>query len=116
MTKRAFGIAAAALLLATVSFAHAVLLSATPAANGIIAGPDVRVELRFNSRIDAPRSRLALVLPDRTVRDVPLEPSSAPAFLRAHVNGLSPGAYRMQWQVLATDGHITRGEIPFQVK
>jgi len=29
--------------------------------------------------------------------------------------GLAAGAYRLRWQVLASDGHITRGEIPFTV-
>jgi methionine-rich copper-binding protein CopC len=28
---------------------------------------------------------------------------------------LAPGDYRLRWQVLAYDGHITRGEIPFTV-
>jgi methionine-rich copper-binding protein CopC len=28
---------------------------------------------------------------------------------------LAAGAYRLRWQVLASDGHITRGEIPFTV-
>jgi methionine-rich copper-binding protein CopC len=26
-----------------------------------------------------------------------------------------PGAYKLQWQVLASDGHISRGEISFTV-
>jgi methionine-rich copper-binding protein CopC len=29
---------------------------------------------------------------------------------------LKPGAYKLQWQVLAPDGHITRGVVPFSVK
>jgi methionine-rich copper-binding protein CopC len=28
---------------------------------------------------------------------------------------LLPGEYRLRWQVLASDGHITRGEISFAV-
>ncbi len=26
-----------------------------------------------------------------------------------------PGAYVVRWQVLAIDGHITRGDVPFTV-
>jgi methionine-rich copper-binding protein CopC len=26
------------------------------------------------------------------------------------------GAYVLRWQVLATDGHITRGKVPFRVE
>ena len=98
------------------AFAHAVLLEATPTANGSISGPDINVKLRFNSRIDSARSRLTLVLPDQTLRPVALQPSSAPAALAAHITGLGSGAYTLRWQVLAADGHISRGEIPFQVK
>jgi len=29
---------------------------------------------------------------------------------------LTDGNYRLQWQVLATDGHITRGEFSFEVR
>jgi methionine-rich copper-binding protein CopC len=28
---------------------------------------------------------------------------------------VQPGAYTLKWQVLATDGHITRGSVPFIV-
>jgi hypothetical protein len=28
---------------------------------------------------------------------------------------LTPGVYVLRWQVLAIDGHITRGDVPFTV-
>ena len=28
---------------------------------------------------------------------------------------LQPGEYTVRWQVLAVDGHITRGDVPFTV-
>jgi methionine-rich copper-binding protein CopC len=34
--------------------------------------------------------------------------------LEANVT-LAPGAYTLHWQVLAVDGHITRGNVPFTV-
>jgi methionine-rich copper-binding protein CopC len=57
-----------------------------------------------------------LVLPDHTTRSVSLQQSSTPASLGGRLTGLSAGEYILRWQVLASDGHITRGEIPFQVK
>jgi len=96
--------------------AHAILVAASPAAKSTVQGPDLAVRLRFNSRIDGARSHLSLRLPDKTVRDLPLDPQDAPEVLAAHAKGLAAGAYRLRWQVLAADGHITRGEIPFQVK
>jgi methionine-rich copper-binding protein CopC len=104
------------LTIASIGLAHAVLLEATPAANGAVSGPDIMVHLRFNSRIDRSRSRLALVLPDRSIRVLSLGDQSSPAILNARATGLSRGSYRLEWQVLATDGHISRGEVPFQVK
>jgi methionine-rich copper-binding protein CopC len=35
--------------------------------------------------------------------------------LTARIAGIQPGSYRLRWQVLALDGHITRGDIPFTV-
>jgi hypothetical protein len=35
--------------------------------------------------------------------------------LTAKAAGLQAGDYRIRWQVLAPDGHITSGEIPFSV-
>jgi methionine-rich copper-binding protein CopC len=97
------------------SSAHAILLEATPAANSKVAGPEITIRLRFNSRIDAQRSRLSLILPDGTNRKLELLPQQPPDILKSQASGLSPGNYHLQWQVLATDGHITRGEFPFEV-
>jgi copper resistance protein C len=116
MTKRVFAALAVSLLITTSGFAHAVLVEAKPPANGLVAGPNINVELRFNSRIDLARSRLTLVLPDQTLRPLSLQPLSSPATLEARITGLGAGEYKLRWQVLAADGHITRGEISFQVK
>jgi methionine-rich copper-binding protein CopC len=104
------------LVIAHPAAAHAILVAASPAARSTVQGPDVEVRLRFNSRIDGARSHLSLRLPGKGVRDLPLARQDSPEVLAAHAKGLAPGAYRLRWQVLASDGHITRGEIPFQVK
>ncbi len=96
--------------------AHAILVEASPAAGATVSGPDLGVRLRFNARIDGPRSRLTLVHPNREEQALTLDKQTAPAVLTAKLTGLGPGAYRLRWQVLAADGHITRGEVPFQVK
>jgi len=103
------------LALTAAALAHAVLLEVRPGVNTSIAGPDITIELRFNSRIDAARSRLSILLADRSVRPLALE-QSTPGTLSSRAVGLSAGAYALRWQVLAADGHITRGEVPFLVK
>jgi methionine-rich copper-binding protein CopC len=107
--------AATALLVAASAAAHAVLLESTPAVNGTAAGPDISIKLRFNVRIDAGRSRLTLVPPTGAVQPLEIGKQTSADTLSAGASGLPPGQYRLRWQVLASDGHITRGEIPFTV-
>ena len=80
-----------------------------------ISGPDVPLRLRFNVRVDAARSRLTLVDPDGSLQTLEIGRQDRPNMLSAQARGLRPGGYRLRWQVLASDGHITRGEIPFTV-
>ena len=107
---------ALALLSASPCEAHAVLIDAMPAANRTVQGPAVTIRLRFNARVDAARSRVRVVCPDQTVKTVALRPQSNPGILDSEITGLTKGPYRLQWQVLSGDGHITRGEVPFQVQ
>jgi hypothetical protein len=97
-------------------FAHAVLVEVTPPAHAYIHGPELMFRLRFNSRIDAGRSVLNLVLPDRSVLLLPIAEQLSPDSLNAKATGMKEGAYTLRWQVLAADGHITRGEVPFDVR
>lgn len=95
--------------------AHALVVESSPAIDGTIAGPQVEVTLRFNSRVDHQRSRLTLIGADGLERRLTLSPADAPDILQAKATDVTPGAYRLRWQVLAIDGHITRGDIPFRV-
>src|SRR4051794_12627322 len=106
---------AAALLVPWPAFAHAIVLDSRPAPNELVAGPDVPIELRFNSRIDRKRSRLTLDRPGAGSVPVALLDGEKPDRLEASLAGVAPGEYRLKWQVLSIDGHITRGEIPFRV-
>jgi methionine-rich copper-binding protein CopC len=95
--------------------AHAVLLESTPSLKSAVSGPNVPIKLRFNVRIDALRSRLTLIHPDGTAHALQISKQTPADTLSAEATGLAAGAYRLRWQVLASDGHITRGEIPFTV-
>jgi len=107
-----------ALLLVTATWVegHAILKSSSPAADSTVAGPDVPITLKFNVRIDAARSRVQLLHPDNNVSDLALDKQTAADTLTTKAVGLTPGAYKIQWQVLAPDGHITRGIVSFTVK
>lgn len=98
------------------ALAHAVLVSAQPRQNSTVPGPEVAVLLKYNSRIDTAHSTLTVLAPDGKVEKVAIESQSEPDSLSAKLTGLIKGAYVLRWQVLAVDGHVTRGEVPFQVK
>ena len=57
----------------------------------------------------------SLLMPDKTVKALTIGQQPSPDVLTAPASGLAPGDYRIRWQVLASDGHITRGEVPFTV-
>lgn len=95
--------------------AHAVTVISTPSAGAEVPGPDAAFTLRYNNRIDKSRSRLSLMAGEQVIMKLPIDEGGAPDVITAKATGLAPGAYRLRWQVLALDGHITRGEIPFTV-
>ena len=106
---------AAAFFIVAPAAAHAVLLESNPPLKSVVSGPDVPIKLRFNVRIDALRSRLTLIRPDGSAQPLEISKQTPPDTLAGEAMGLAAGAYRLRWQVLASDGHITRGEIPFTV-
>jgi len=118
LTRIIAGTVALAALLAAgrIIEGHAILKESSPAANATVAGPDVAIMLKYNSRVDATRSKVQLSHPDKSVSDLPLAKQVSPDTLSSKASGLTPGAYKLQWQVLAPDGHITRGVVPFIVK
>jgi methionine-rich copper-binding protein CopC len=98
------------------AWAHAVLVTAQPGENSTVAGPDVAVLLKYNSRVDIAHSTLTLLAPDGKVGKIPIGSEPAPGVLSAKLTGLVKGAYELRWQVLAIDGHVTRGKVLFQIK
>jgi methionine-rich copper-binding protein CopC len=95
---------------------HAILKSSSPANGGSVTNPDVPVKLTFNVRVDAARSKLQLLMPDASTVELPIVEWPSPDTLVSKLTGLKPGAYAIRWQVLAPDGHISRGEIQFTVR
>jgi hypothetical protein len=95
---------------------HAILKSSSPTGGGSVTQSDMPVKLTFNVRVDAARSKLRLLMPDASTVDLPIIKSPSPDTLLSKLTALKPGAYAIRWQVLAPDGHISRGEIPFTVR
>ena len=102
-------------------FAHAIVKSSEPAAGTTLVVGTHRATLRFNNRIDRQRSKLVLAgpmgAPGSRVSELALtlEAVAEDDVLAATIVVPAPGQYRLRWQVLALDGHVTRGEVPFTV-
>ena len=98
------------------AWAHAIIISSSPVVDATVSTDALPIRLRFNSRIDHSRSRLTLIAPDGMEQVLtPTPDSPADEFdAEAHLN--APGGWRLQWQVLSVDGHITRGDIPFTAR
>ena len=116
MARRSLIAISLLILFACAADAHAILTSSLPGPKQVIKGPEVAVKLTFNSRIDAKRSRLILVRPDRSENPLTIGDQPSPEVLTSAAKDLKSGAYVLRWQVLAHDGHISRGEIPFSVQ
>lgn len=101
---------------ATSLWAHAVLMESNPKNNSTVKGPDFPIHLRYNVRVDGKRSKLTL-LPADGGAPVPVEApkQTAPDTLESHVSGVKPGDYKLQWKALASDGHMSSGEVDFTV-
>ena len=93
--------------------AHAILVESQPAARATLPPGPLHIVLRFNSRIDAGRSRIELRGgPAPVIVKTTAGPTPDTLVADATAN---PGAWTLRWQVLAIDGHITRGDVPLTI-
>jgi len=95
--------------------AHALIVESTPRPDDTVSPPFSRVVLRFNSRIEEPVARVWIVGPDGGRVPLRVNGNAPPGHLIAAVPVLAPGSYRLEWQVLSADGHLTRGSFQFRV-
>ncbi len=92
------------------------LIDSTPAANAAVPAGPVAITLHYNSRIDRGRSRVTLSGPGGAAPAVLAIAGDGPPDVIHTSAATRPGDYVLHWQVLATDGHITRGDVPFSAK
>jgi len=106
----------AVLALAGGTPAHSLLLESSPVAGATLAAPPQQITLRFNNRIEKKLSAIRLVDERGAPRPVTVLAADGPADrLTATLSSLPPGAWRVEWRVLSTDGHIVSGAFSFRV-
>lgn len=108
-----------AVSLPSTGWAHALLIASYPKDNTVITEPPLEVVLHFNSRIEKRVSTVTLLDAKGQKIALPSSPrgliSGRPDSLIVPMPPLGPGAYRVQYTVLAADGHSTPGLIHFAV-
>ena len=116
---------AATLSLAGVADAHPRLLSATPAANSVVASPS-RVALKFSEKLIGPMTAADVMMtgmPGKTrhqpVKMAGFRAALAPdgkTFVLARAKPLPAGTYRVAWHAVSVDTHRVAGAFAFSVK
>jgi copper resistance protein C len=105
-----------ALAAAAPAAAHSLLLESVPAANTTITTAPTRLALRFNNRIEKALSRVRLLDAHGVAQPLAVAVDGEPADrLTAAVPPLAPGPWRVEWQVLSTDGHVVSGRFEFRL-
>ena len=95
--------------------AHAILMQSKPAAGASVPAGRLDMSFRYNSRIDRAALAPDAHRPGPQPVGAAIAPSGPPDLLETSAELTTPGAYVVRWQVLAIDGHITRGDVPFTV-
>ena len=96
--------------------AHSLLLESTPAAGATLPAAPPELMLRFNNRIEKPLSRVRLVDARGGGHALSLVTTPVPADrLTAPLPALTPGRWRVEWQVLSNDGHVVSGRFDFHI-
>ena len=95
---------------------HSLLLESSPGVNTTLLSAPTELRLRFNNRIEKRLSRLRLVNERGQARELAVAPDGAADWLTAPLSPIGPGRYRVEWQVLSTDGHVVSGRFTFTVR
>lgn len=100
------------------ALAHAHLTESAPADKATVATAPAELDLRFSEELDLKFSGVKIVGPDTAsvkTGDAMLMDEGKTLMVPLSEK-LGPGAYKVEWHVLSTDGHKTTGTYGFTVK
>jgi methionine-rich copper-binding protein CopC len=106
----------AVLIVTSSAIAHSLLLESSPAADATLTTPPSQLRLRFNNRIEKRLSRVTVLDERGAAHALAVGVGDGEADrLTATMPSLAPGAYRIEWHVLSTDGHVVSGSFAFRL-
>lgn len=95
--------------------AHAHLVSSTPAANAVGGSPNV-ITLKFNEALEPKFSGFEVKGPGPVAGSALSLPGQNKSLSMALTSALKSGKYSVNWHVVSTDGHRTKGAFAFTVR
>ncbi len=101
---------------AQAAFAHGKLNSSTPADRSSVAAPS-EIDLSFSEALVLKFSAAEVTGPDKApiATSAPRLKDGDKTLVVPLTVPAAPGAYRVEWHVLSTDGHKTKGTFSFTV-
>lgn len=99
------------------AFAHAHLTESVPADKATVATSPDELDLHFSEGLDVKFSGVKIIGPDKALvktGDAMLT-DEGQTLTVPFPEKLAPGAYKVQWHVLSTDGHKSTGAYDFTV-
>lgn len=100
------------------SWGHAFPDHSDPKVGSTVSGPPAQVRIWFDSDLEPAFSTLMVHNADGKMidkRDNRVDPAD-PKLLQVSLPPLPPGTYLVIWNVVARDGHRTKGQFSFTVK
>ncbi len=111
------GAAAIALLYAATAWSHSHLQKQSPAADSAQAAPQ-EVRLEFSEPLEGALCKIEVT--DGAGKPVTASKATvdatAPRVLQLPLGKLDAGSYKVDWNVVSTDGHRSKGSYRFTVK
>jgi copper resistance protein C len=114
-------VGAAALLLSlglsAPALAHATLVSATPAANGMAMPPPTEIRLKFSEGVEPKFTKVKVTGPGKKAIEtgpVKLDPNDQTQLIVPLKAPLPDGNYTVDWQAVSSDGHKVKGSYHFE--
>jgi methionine-rich copper-binding protein CopC len=117
-TTKRLALATLATVFSPFAFAHASLVTSSPAKAQVLDAPPIEIRLTFNEHVEARFCRIKLVSGDgRNIdADRPHPDKTDPNAIVASVPVLRAGTYSARWTAVGGDGHKTHGDFPFTIK